>query len=930
MQEFINWGGETPEQLAERRRFEEEMREFMINKMLMEAARAQGRSVSVSPVGGGGGGTVQGNNNTVLLAYVNSETDAWEYFTANPASTTFSEIRETQISSDSSINQVYPINETGYVLVFNNPDSSVTALCLGANGQELGRATTVPTSDASHSLRGTNIFVLSDFDDNKFWIFDGSTLRLDETILSEAVGLSLGTDSDSTTAHGKLIVRVIKIDEERGQYREWWAVDATSSFIFFTDYFTDAQVTYNIYASWHSHYLVKLEIDTETGGVEEIAIIDLGGQEIFSVSTVDSIQHNFYQYGMSDSILITVRFAESYHAHSFDPNVVIEGGPVQSFSLAISPQESGIFEVLDTNQYPGENRNNTPSDSFLLAVFRPDQGSILNLTEVSESSFISKFVGQPAQQSSPELSYINTSNAYISGEAIIIPVSTTGENYELLVATPDSTFENTVDGIAIPFGEGNISSLNINRVANGFLLQVSLFDQSSLIHFITNNGTLPDGGILTLEDFEYNESADWYDEAGPLLYYSDYGIHAWLPNSQEWVQVTLSREDVDRFSTRGRYSIDLRDGLNYLLTAAVPRLYWFSDYGTNNIDDGGDDMYDGANEIYASSNETNVVYTHTQIEDDNDVEVPTVDLYLMDGTDEPGAGHGLGLDSTYFTNMYPGLFVMSAMNVDTDLFEIDGNLGADGDGSVDSGQIQLTEPSYSLFYKRVWGASDPSINQLIIVKSTDSSQIIQDVDYSSEDDFHQLSQLDAAGVTQIHYLLFALANGGKPDLETLTNLANQFVSLVKDSEDAADSLTIINSSYQSLLDRLPSHSGSGNRVGYLISEQSVQEFDVLDTDLDTVRLGETGFLVLSNDLERYGFYNIDYYNLQGQRVTRVETNSDSTVDSEFSKDRAVVVLENTETGIKTMYVFNESGFASLEIPDHESSWFSLNDLAWWD
>lgn len=37
MQQFINWGGETPEQIAERRRFEEEMREFMINKMLMES-----------------------------------------------------------------------------------------------------------------------------------------------------------------------------------------------------------------------------------------------------------------------------------------------------------------------------------------------------------------------------------------------------------------------------------------------------------------------------------------------------------------------------------------------------------------------------------------------------------------------------------------------------------------------------------------------------------------------------------------------------------------------------------------------------------------------------------------------------------------------------------------------------------------------------
>ena len=928
MQEFINWGGETPEQLAERRRFEEEMREFMINKMLMEAA--QSRSSSATAAIGGGGGGVQSNNNTILLAYINEATGNWEYFTGNPSSTTFTEFTDTQISSDSSLNQIYPLNESGYVIVFNNTDSSVTAICLNANGLELGRVSTIPTSDASHSLRDGRFFILSDFDDNKFWIFDGTTIRLDETILSGALGLIVGTDRDSTTAHSKVIVRVTKSDSDRGQYVEWWAVDSEESFVVFTDYFEESGEIYNLFAGWHSHHLIWVKSDYGTGSSLSIGVIDINGTLLTNHSLTDHINFNHFFYGTSGSNLITIRFAESYEVHSFDPNLPQED-QAQTIGLSIDAQGTNIIEVADSYQWIASNNNNTPTETFAILVTYPSQNSLGTLTEVSRVSVISKFAGNTVQNSPLEVEYVNVSNIYISQEAILLPISYTGESFQILKATPTSTFETIIGDVSLDIN--SIASLNFDRVANGFLLQVALSsEERSYVEFLDNSGNLSANSQLDLGSIYYPDNSNWYDEAGPLLYYSDLGIHAWLPISQEWVSVAGSSADITRYATRARYSSDLRDGLNYLLVGAGSRLYWFNDYGTNDISDGGNDMYDGANEIYIGSNRTQLPYTHTANQDGNNdtEEVTNIEAYVMDGTVDSGSSFDLGQDSEYFTNMYPGLFVMSAMTVENDTFEINGNIGADGNGRADSGQIDLIEAGYTLFYKRVWGAGDPSINQLIIVKSTDSSQIVQEIDTTTEDDFHKISQLDQAGVSQIHYLLFALANGAQASLETLENLANAYVNLIKEDLTSTSVLSSINNNYQSLLSQLPSHDQSDDRVGYLIGEQSVTQFDILNTDLNTVRFGDTGFLIISFNPEREGLATIDYYNLQGTRITRVETAENSVMVSNFVKDRAVALMQNTESSIATMYIFNGSGFASREIPSVNSWYDSINDLAWFD
>ncbi len=206
-------------------------------------------------------------------------------------------------------------------------------------------------------------------------------------------------------------------------------------------------------------------------------------------------------------------------------------------------------------------------------------------------------------------------------------------------------------------------------------------------------------------------------------------------------------------------------GLRYSeITDLVPDVYLFwDDYVTGDgpiltgIEDGGDDMYDSAN--YMNTNLTadweeikeggsdddgplaqaSIPYTHTQAEnEDDDFEYTDPP---MDGTIKRGTNY-FGLGSRYFTNMYPGLFMMIADNISISEFNISGDVGSDGNG-IGAGYVEEIVPDWTLFYKTNTDDSDndPSINQLILVPGT-ASGITQEYDESSEYDDHRITGID--------------------------------------------------------------------------------------------------------------------------------------------------------------------------------------------
>lgn len=175
------------------------------------------------------------------------------------------------------------------------------------------------------------------------------------------------------------------------------------------------------------------------------------------------------------------------------------------------------------------------------------------------------------------------------------------------------------------------------------------------------------------------------------------------------------------------------------VTSLVPNIYLFwDDYTTYNeigdplpgINDGGDDMYDGGN--YLNTNLTNlydtvkggevdddgplaaasIPYTHTQADNEDD-EIEYGDP-PMDGVVSNGDSY-FGPGSKYFTNMYPGLFVMVADKTSVSEFSITGDVGSD-EYTVNAGSIEEVVPGWTLFYKTNTGdTDDPSINHLILI-----------------------------------------------------------------------------------------------------------------------------------------------------------------------------------------------------------------------
>jgi len=281
-------------------------------------------------------------------------------------------------------------------------------------------------------------------------------------------------------------------------------------------------------------------------------------------------------------------------------------------------------------------------------------------------------------------------------------------------------------------------------------------------------------------------------------------------------------------------------------------LYYFNDVGNNDINDGGDDMYDGGNEIYTNLF-SQIPYTHTQMTEPpvNGDNQAIYGDFTYDGTIQIGDTY-FNSGSTYFTNCYPGLFVMSAYDVEITDFEIDGNLGSDGDGQANTYDYTLTFGGidYSVYTKSVWDAQDPSVNHIYIVNTIDES-ITHNIDFSTEDDLDTISNL--TGVTQIHYLLFALAGGVKPTNAQIENVVNSYLSLI-DPTDINATLFNLNLNFTGITSNLPENKSGYKSLNY---KQTNLTGDT-ESFVEYLTFGEPSDTIINNYIGNYAnTYNWD-------------------------------------------------------------------------
>ncbi len=180
--------------------------------------------------------------------------------------------------------------------------------------------------------------------------------------------------------------------------------------------------------------------------------------------------------------------------------------------------------------------------------------------------------------------------------------------------------------------------------------------------------------------------------------------------------------------------------------------FFDGDFG-NRINDGGNDMYDGGNYLY-------------------------VDGYHLDYSNYTLNNFNTGdFELQYFTAKANGLFTFVADFSDIQYFYINGNLGADGSGSVRVSQFQVEVASrtFQVFTKQVYNAGDPSVNHIVIFE--DDNQITQQYDTYTGSDFNYFEGFDPD--TRAYFILFAGENGKEFSQNEFMTITESYLDLLE-------------------------------------------------------------------------------------------------------------------------------------------------------
>jgi Secretion system C-terminal sorting domain/Ig-like domain CHU_C associated len=194
------------------------------------------------------------------------------------------------------------------------------------------------------------------------------------------------------------------------------------------------------------------------------------------------------------------------------------------------------------------------------------------------------------------------------------------------------------------------------------------------------------------------------------------------------------------------------------ITSTISNRFNFTLDGTNgatgtNISDGGSDMYDGGNTLNTNI-ATAIPYTA--------------------GVVTPNSNFGVG--GSYFTQKVDNMFILAADINGISSFSISGNNGADGSGTASGFVFSITVgcQTYNVFVKQVSGASDPSINHIIIIPANAAAS--HTFATNTDDDAQTLSGITAS--TRLYYLLVSGTSGYLYTNAEIQNMTRAFLTQV--------------------------------------------------------------------------------------------------------------------------------------------------------
>jgi len=329
------------------------------------------------------------------------------------------------------------------------------------------------------------------------------------------------------------------------------------------------------------------------------------------------------------------------------------------------------------------------------------------------------------------------------------------------------------------FFSGSSGSFSWKTLSGDYDYEVDFFGQKDY-NFPTNRHS---GGAVAVLFYDDSGDKNW----NGVRYFSDAKfLPIWSTDSELRDFFTFSYETgiVTDYDEANVSPLRSEDHILLLVDSYYNTIFYFSDAGTfSSISNGGEGGEDGDND--SPYNVGNVLftdgaqvgYTHTQLTIGQEQLLELTD-YPMDGTVQTGGSPSLfGGTSSYFTNMYPGLFLLAAHDVQVDTFGVTGSLNDNPGRQVDTVNLQIESMSqtYQVFAKRVYGSGYPAINQIMIVDAATASGITQLVG-SANSDYHELQGLSASGVSRIYYIAIATKLGAKLTDDEIGSLAYGLVN----------------------------------------------------------------------------------------------------------------------------------------------------------
>jgi hypothetical protein len=928
---FQNFSDKFRHLNLERRELERKWRLKREEDMLLEAISQKSKGSNNAPgVGGGGGGGQTATAASQLMVLNERDASTFTYYVFNYDAGTVSGPHDTGLSVDDydfNNSEQDLITKGGYVHKFYNSSNNDYAMLFIDAGGNLLKTVIGNTSDLTiYSIDGKYILAW-DYDLATVWAFDGTKVLTDTTTFVGVDAYGTLEEWDETTSDGFVMYSITNLGDGNNEHKLYLGTASGITPIFTETASTD--LNYYYYCRYNSDKIIIRVYDNNTGFHIGFKVIDSTGNIVRNIELAEDTytDHSIERFG-TDKFFV---FFYNYNDNTVDYNLYCYDMTNDTLlQTNVSRETYPSFNTeFDTRTAPSG--TSTQFSENALFVFYNQTGSGYSLSEVNYLKYVGYFATESdfviADFADDETKYVST-GGYLTSDVFLIPVDNAGA-YSMLIFDSSGTLSYE------PLGIDSGDQRNVNGSRSGsnlFFRFMDDFDEFYYIYVIKSDASAFYLLEEEIEDF-HNER-----ERDTILVRDNINNLAWYFNSVSMGWISTNPYSFSKDTTNYTRPDRVADG--NVASSFTNRTYYFNDmaeFSNYSIGDGGDNMYNSGN-IINTNIATEIIYTHTQMPFDNDKDNNEAVLsdFIMDGEIVTSDAE-FGVGSSYFTNLYPGLFVMSASDVDITDFSITGSLGADGYAQADNYEYTPTgfEETYKAYIKRVYfnfqfDINQPSINHIIIV-NTDGTGITQTVDLSTQTDNHELTGL--GDVTKVHYLLFAKANGTKATEEEIENIINSYLAIV-DNKSLSDTLADLNDDYSTITENLPPRDSPEYLTIYRRTSVSEIEID----DAQDISLGKDIFAYWYYDTDRENKITVKLYNYAGTLLQTIETGDELMSNFDVVENRAFLSTYTKYFDPIIYYTYNfhhlcSSGKSTItkDILDNNADYdWLINDYSWWD